>query len=158
MTDLPESVFALMEMSPVEDMVLAILRRGLPDVSIVSLIAENPPPNFVLVRRTPAFDSWGGDPRFIDSGRFTIQTLTQDPDGDFKGAVLSEAVRVVLRTAWLEHWSFPDLGSVIEIQMSQEPSRRPDWATSTGPVQYADLPHGYWRYESAYGIKIRKPR
>jgi hypothetical protein len=64
-------------------------------------------------------------------------------------------VRTVLRTAWLEHWHFPGLGSVIQIDMQHEPSRRADWATSAGPVQYADLPHGYWRYESSYLIQIR---
>lgn len=157
MTSLPPSVFALMEMSPVEDILLAILRRGLPDVSFVTLIADDPPANFVLVRRTNGLGGWDGDPRFIDSGRFIVHTFTQDPDGDYKGAVLSEAIRVVLRTAWLEHWSFPELGSVISIQMHQEPSRRTDWATSVGPVQYADLPAGYWRYETTYEIKIRKP-
>jgi hypothetical protein len=154
-TDLPPSVFALVEMSPVEDVLLAILRQGLPDVPIQSLIADDPPPFFVLVRRTNGLGDWDGDPRFIDSGRFVVQTFTQDPDGDYKGAILQEAVRVVLRTAWLEHWA-TDTGSVIEITLHQEPSRRTDWATSTGPVQYADLPTGYWRYESTYEIKIRK--
>jgi hypothetical protein len=154
-TDLPPSVFALVEMSPVEDVLLDILRQGLPDVPIQSLIADDPPPFFVLVRRTNGLGDWDGDPRFIDSGRFVVQTFTQDPDGDYKGAILQEACRVVLRTAWLEHWT-TEKGSVIEITLHQEPSRRTDWATSTGPVQYADLPTGYWRYESTYEIKIRK--
>lgn len=153
---LPPSVLAHVEMSPVEDILLAILRQGLPDVTICSLIADDPPPFFVLVRRNPGIGNWDGDPRFIDAGRFVVQTFTQDPDGDYNGAILSEAVRVVLRTAWLEHWSFPGLGSVLEITMHQEPSRRTDWATSVGPVQYADLPTGYWRYETTYEIKIRK--
>lgn len=157
-TPLPASVLALIENKPVEDILLAILRRGLPDVPIVSLIAENPPPFFVLVRRLSGVGDWDGDPRFTDSGRFFVHTITQDPDGDYKGAILSEAVRVVLRTAWLEHWTFPDLGSVIEIQMHSEPTRKTDWATSAGPVQYADLPTGFWRYESTYSIQIRKPR
>lgn len=156
--ELPDSVYSLIENRPVEDMLLAILRRGLPDVPIVSLIANNPPPHFVLIRRLSGLGSWNGDPRFTDEGRFFVHTFTQDPDGDYKGAVLSEAVRVVLRTAWLEHWKFPGLGSVIEIQMRSEPSRKTDWATSSGPVQYADLPTGYWRYESVYSINIRKPQ
>lgn len=154
---LPASVTSLVEMTPVEDMLLAILRRGLPDIPVVSLIAEEPPAHFLLARRAPGFGNWNGDPRFIDAGRFAVHSYTQDPDGDYNGAILSEAARVVLHQAWQEHWSFPGLGTVIAIRMTQEPSRRTDWATSTGPVQYADLPTGYWRYESAYEIKIRKP-
>ena len=157
-SELPDAVYELVENKPVEDMLLAILRRGLPDVPIYSLIPEQPPHYFVLIRRLAGMGGWDGDARFTDAGRFFVHTFTQDPDGDYKGAVLSEAVRVVLRKAWLEHWSFPNLGSVIEIQMQMEPSRRTDWATSAGPVQYADLPTGFWRYESTYAIHIRKPR
>ena len=155
--DLPQSVLDLVENHPVEDLLLAILRKGLPDLPIVSLIAADPPPHFILVRRQTGLGDWRGDPRFTDTGRFVVHTFTQDPDGDTKGALLSEAVRVILRTAWLEHWKFPGLGSVIQIDMKSEPSRKTDWATASGPVQYADLPTGYWRYESVYSIKIRKP-
>lgn len=157
-TSLPESVLNLVENTPYEDMVLAILRRGLPEVPVYSLIPQSPPPFFILARRLQGIGNWSGDPRFTDFGRFFIHTFTQDPDGDSKGAALSEAVRVVLRNAWLEKWTFPNLGSVIEIKTSNEPSRVTDWATSAGPVQYADLPTGFWRYESIYVMKIRRPR
>jgi hypothetical protein len=154
---LPASVYDLIENAPVEDVLLALLRRGLPDVPIVSLISEDPPPFFILVRRLSSLGDWRGDARFVDSGRFAVHCYTQDPDGDMQAAILSEAARVVLRTAWLEHWVFPGLGSVIEIQMLAEPLRRADWATSSGPVQYADLPVGYWRYEAEYSLQVRKP-
>lgn len=156
--DLPQSVLDLVEFSPAEDILLAILRDGLPDVPIYSLIPDDAPPMFVLVRRYSTFGSWTGDPRFVDAGRFTIHTYTSDPDGDEKGAVLSEAVRVVLRNAWLQHKVVPGRGSVIRIDMIDAPTRKPDWATSQGPVQYADLPTGFWRYESVYHIEVRKPR
>src|SRR5881392_2279790 len=158
--ELPDSVLALVENKPIEDLLLAILRRGLPDTPAYSLIPEDPEPHFVTARKVPGFGNWEkqGDPRFVDFARFVIMCFTRDPDGDLKGAQLSDAVRVVLRTAWLEHWSFDGLGSVIEIEMWQEPSRRADWATSVGPIQYADLPTGYWRYETNYTIKVRKPR
>jgi hypothetical protein len=99
----------------------------------------------------------GGDPRFTDTGRFAIHTFTADPDGDYKGAVLSEAVRVVLRNAYLEQVVGPDLGSVIEIEMTSEPTRSSDWSTSSGPVQYADLPTGYWRYQTTYHLTCAGP-
>lgn len=157
-TELPQSVLDLIENRPVEDVLLAVLRAGLPDVPIFSYIPETALPFFVLVRRLSGLGDWDGDQRgFVDEGRFAVHAFTQDPDGDWKGAVLSEAVRVVLRNAWLKHWSSPELGSVIRIQMHQEPSRVTDWATSAGPVQYADLPTGYWRYESTYSIQIRTP-
>lgn len=158
MTDLPQSVLDLTELSPIEDFALAILREGLPDVAIVSLIAEAPPEYFVLVRRMAGMGIWRGDERFTDSGRIAVHVFTSDPDGDEKGALLSEAVRVVFRNASRSNWRDPDLGSVIRIKMVSEPSRKTDWASATGPVQYADLPTGKWRYESAYEIRTRKPR
>lgn len=156
-TSLPQSVLDLVELSPVEDILLHILRADLPDIPVVSLIAEDPPPTFILVRRLHGFGNWQGDPRFTDAARFTIHTYTADPNGDEKGALLSEAVRVVLRNAWLDHRQVPGRGSIIKIRMTNEPTRVADWATASGPVQYADLPSGFFRYETMYEIKIRKP-
>jgi hypothetical protein len=155
---LPQSVLDLIEFSPVEDLLLEVLRAGLPDVPVYSLIPKDAPDLFVLVRRMAGMGGWSGDQRFTDAGRFFINTFTVDPDGDAKGAQLSEAIRVVLRDAWLSNYTSPDYGSIIRIEMSQEPARRTDWATSSGPVQFADLPTGFWRYETTYTIKIRKPR
>lgn len=157
-TSLPQSVLDLVELSPVEDILLHILRTDLPDIPVVSLIAEDPPPTFVLVRRLHGFGQWTGDPRFTDAARFSIHTYTADPDGDEKGALLSEAVRVVMRNAWLDHRQVPGRGSIISIRMTNEPTRVADWATASGPVQYADLPSGVFRYETMYDIAIRKPR
>lgn len=156
--DLPQSVLDLVEFSPIEDILLTLLRDGLPDVPVYSLIPKAAPPTFILVRRMPGMGGWRGDPRFTDAGRFFVNTFTHDPDGDQKGALLSEAVRVVLRDASLNHVVVPGRGSIISIEMSQEPARKTDWATSSGPVQFADLPTGFWRYETTYLINVRKPR
>lgn len=156
--DLPASVLAMTELQPVEDLLLHVLREGLPDVEVLSLIPDDPPYTFILVRRQAGLGDYSGDPRFTDRARFTIHAFTHDPDGDEKGAVLSEAVRVVLRNAWLAHTTVPGLGSIIRCEMTVEPSRKTDWATATGPVQYADLPTGFHRYESAYVLSVRKPR
>lgn len=161
MTDpfpLPDSVLDLVENRPVEDLLLRILREGLPDIPVVSLIAEHPPPIFVLARGLPGNGLWHGDQRFVQEGRFYIHTFTSDPDGDWKGAMLSEACRVVLRDAYLTNKGWSDLGYVTEIKLDSEAGRVTDWATSVGPVQYADLPTGYWRYQSIYHIKYRRPR
>lgn len=156
MSDLPAAVYNMVELSPIEDILLAILRAGLPGVAIQTLISENAPTPFVLVRRMPGMGGWNADARFTDEGRFFVHTFTDNPDGDQKGAILSEAVRIVLRQAWLSHVAIPGRGSIISIKMVSEPSRKSDWATSSGPVQYADLPNGLWRYESQYEIKVRK--
>ena len=110
------------------------------------------------MRKSRGLGVWNGDPRFTDACAVEINVLTQDPDGDEAGALVSEAVRVALREAWLSHKNLPGLGSVIEIRMVDEPRRVTDWATATGPVQYADLPGGVWRYETRYAVSIRRPR
>ena len=122
-----------------------------------------PPPGalefpFILVHRTRPLENWGGDPRFTDAGRLLVSVFTTDPDGFEKGQHISEAVRIVMRTAWLEKWTFPTLGSVIRIEMKKEPTRSPDWATSAGPVQFADLPANTTRFEAEYLMKVRRPR
>lgn len=157
---LPQSVTSLVELTPYEDIGLAILRQGLPDIPVQSLI---PPPGelqfpFVLVTRARPLENWGGDPRFTDSGRLVISVFTTDPEGQEKAQVISEAIRVVMRTAWLEKWYFPGLGSVIRIELKSEATRSPDWATSAGPVQFADLPSNTHRYEAEYKMIVRKPR
>lgn len=161
MTDpfpLPASVLDLVEIRPVEDLLLHILHEGLPDVPTFSLIPDSPPPNFILARGLPGNGLWRGDERFVQDARFYIHTFTSDPDGDWKGATLSEATRVVLREASTNKWGTAELGWVNEIKLDSEAGRVTDWATSVGPVQYADLPTGYWRYQSIYHIKYRKPR
>lgn len=157
--DLPQSVLDLVEFHPSEDILLAILREGLPDVPSLSLIADDPKLPFILARRQPgSFLEGEGDPRFVDVSRFVIETFTEDPDGDEKGALLAEACRVVLRNAWLQSKNYPGLGSIVKIECLVKPARQSDWATSSGPVQYADLPTGYWRYEAQYSLVVRKPR
>lgn len=158
MAGLPDEVKALVELSPVEDVLLAILREGLPGVAVRSLVSDSQTFPLVLVRRLPQFGNWDGDTRFTDVADVIVHTFAEDPDGDEDAALLGEAVRVVLRNAWLEHKSVPGRGSIVRIDMISAPRRAPDWASATGPVQYADLPNGVWRYETLYRVEIRKPR
>ncbi|WP_436739928.1 hypothetical protein [Streptomyces sp. BBFR102] len=158
MAGLPPEIRALAELSPVEDLMLAVLRKGLPGIQVRSLIAKGQTFPLVIARRDPSFGIWGGDARFLDAARVGINVLCEDPDGDQDAAILSEAVRVVLRDAWLSQTVYPGLGHITRVDLASAPRRQTDWATSTGPVQYADLPTGVWRYESTYDIEIRKPR
>ncbi|MET9861962.1 hypothetical protein ABZY93_22095 [Streptomyces smyrnaeus] len=158
MTGLPDEIKALAELSPVEDVMLPILRAGLPGIQVRSLISADQTYPAVLVRRLPNFGQWTGDTRFTDSAQIAVHAFCADPNGDEDAAVLSEAARVVLRDAWLDQVVVPGRGHLTYVDMTSAPRRAPDWATSSGPVQYADLPTGVWRYEATYDIGIRKPR
>ncbi|MFD7738056.1 hypothetical protein [Kitasatospora sp. NPDC059800] len=158
MAGLPDSIKALAELSPVEDLLLAVLREGLPGIQVQSLIRKAQTFPLVLLRRAPNFGSWDGDPRFTDSALVTAHTFCSDPDGDEDAAILAEAVRVVIRDAWLKHKVVPGRGHITRATLNSAPRRAPDWSTSSGPVQYADLPVGVWRYETTYQIEIRRPR
>ncbi|WJN62557.1 tail terminator [Streptomyces phage phiScoe1] len=158
MAGLPPHIKALAELSPVEDLMLAILRDGLPGIQVKSLIAKAQTFPLVLVRRDPSFGNWGGDTRFLDAARVAVHVFCQDPDGDEDAAILSEAVRVVIRDAWLSQKVVPGRGHITRVDLASAPRRVTDWATATGPVQYADLPTGVNRYEATYDIEIRKPR
>lgn len=153
---LPQAIKDLAELSPVEDVLLNILRLGLPGVTVRSLIPLDASFPLVIVRRAPGFGEWQGDTRFLDVAEVNIHAFTEDPNGDEDGAILSEAVRVVLRNAWFNKRVVPGLGSITSLRMTDAPRRVTDWATSTGPVQYADLPSGCWRYETTYKVGIRK--
>ncbi|WP_406409654.1 hypothetical protein OG923_12630 [Streptomyces halstedii] len=157
MAGLPAGIKALAELSPVEDLLLSVLREGLPGVAVRSLIAKDQEFPLVLVRRDPSFGAWTGDARFTDYARVSVQTFCEDPDGDADAAILAEAVRVVMRDAWLNQKVYPT-GHITRVDMASSPRRATDWATATGPVQYADLPTGVWRYETQFDVEIRKPR
>ncbi|GIF02226.1 hypothetical protein [Paractinoplanes rishiriensis] len=158
MSGLPAHIRAMVELSPVEDLLLALLRDVLAPVSVQSLIWDTQRFPLVLVRRQPSFGEWLGDPRFLDSADIVIHTFAEDPNGDEDAALLAEAVRVCLRDAWLRNRSVPQRGHLSRVTMTSAPRRATDWATATGPVQYADLPTGVWRYETLYRIAVRKPR
>ncbi|MFF7254792.1 hypothetical protein [Streptomyces microflavus] len=158
MAGLPAHIRAMAELSPVEDLLLAVLREGLPEVRVKSLVDLHETFPMVLIRRDPTWGEWAGDQRFTDAARVVINCFAPDPDGDEDAAILSEAVRVAMRDAWLKPKVYPRLGHIIRVDMNSAPRRATDWATATGPVQYADLPTGIWRYESIYDVQIRKPQ
>ncbi len=159
MAGIPDEVKALAELSPIEDIVLYLLRAGLPEeIRVQSLISVHQEFPMVMPRRMANFGDWGGDPRFTDRALIALHVFVEDPNGDEDAAILSEACRVVLRNAWLDNTVVPDRGHLINIELTSAPRRVADYTTSSGPVQYADLPTGVWRYESIYRIAVRKPR
>lgn len=154
---LPASIASKIEFSPIEDVILYVLREAFPDIPVHSLVPEDPPGTFILARRDDGNMWWRGDPRFVDQAIVQIDVFTVDPDGDEKGSLISEAVRTVMRDAGRSKMKIPGRGSVHRTRLVNDPSRKPDWATAQGPVQYADLPAGTYRYESKYELAVRRP-
>ena len=157
---LPAEITTRVELHPVEDIMLRVLRGALPASPIYSMIPFDQTrlgDYFILVRRLPGWGIWDGDDRFVDFAGVGVHVFTKDPNADEKAALISEAVRVAIRDAVRSNTYFPDLGALKKVRMDEEPVRRTDWATSSGPVQFADLPSGYQRYEARYSLWIRRP-
>lgn len=152
---LPQSVLNLIEMTPTEDLILALLRDAIPDVQVNSLIAADQRLPFILVRRAGDWGEWEGDPRFLDAGQIDIHTYAAGLHSNEDAALLAEAVRVVLRDSLNK--VVPKYGYLTYVRMVESPTRAPDWTTSVGPVQYADLPAGTTRYHTKYEVEARRP-
>lgn len=152
---LDPAILGLVELSPVEDLLLELLPAKLPGVDVRSLIADRQGFPLVIARRSGNFGDWSGDPRFLDAARVTVHTLCDGLNADEDAGLLAEAVRVILRDS--RNIVVPHRGHLVHVTMASAPRRVTDWATATGPVQYADLPTGVWRYETTYDLVIKKP-
>jgi hypothetical protein len=156
MAGLSPEIKALVEFSPAEEVVVEVLRERLIGCDVQFLIQHDQSFPFITVRRSPTMGQYQGDSRFTDWAEVTVNAFCSDPNGDQDAALLAEAVRVVLRDAAVERKVYPGLGHITRAELISAPRRAADWATATGPVQYADLPTGTWRYEARYEIEIRK--
>lgn len=152
---LPAAILAKVEMSPVEDLLLGLLPVELPGVEVSTLIESDQTFPFVLIRSAGSWGNWAGDERFLDAASVQLHTFADGVNSDEDAALLAEAVRVTLRDS--RNKVVPGRGHIVSVEMTERPRRAPDWATSTGPVQYADLPTGVTRYETTYHVIIRKP-
>lgn len=155
---LPSAINALVQFAPAEDVVLPILSVGLDPVRVQTLIEFDQGFPVVHARRAQGLIAADvGDVRFVDSVLLQVNVFTQDPDADEEGAILSDAVRAVLYGAYRNQIVVPERGHISYFHVRQPPKRAADWATATGPVQYADLPTGVMRYEAIYQLGIRRP-
>lgn len=161
---LPASVVAAQENTPLEDVGLAVLREALPGVPFFSKIpylfdGESIEPHdvFAVLRRINSLGLWEGRHGLLDSGSLAVHVFARDPDGELKAALVSEAVRVAFENAADGNWYKRGVGALSDVRLDEEPNRKTDFATSAGPVQYADLPTGYWRYETRYMLWVRPP-
>lgn len=154
-TTMPQSVLDLIEMSPVEDLLLGLLPSKLPDVKFNTLIEPEQAFPFVLIRCGGSWGNWAGDQRFLDAAQVEVHTFAVGVNADEDAAKLAEAIRVILRDS--VNVVVPQRGHITDIQMTSRPTRVTDWSTSSGPVQYANLPSGVYRYQTEYHLIIRKP-
>lgn len=153
---LPQEILDLVEMHPVEDLVLALLRKRITSVPVQSQIYDDQTfPAIVIHRGDMIGEWWGGDPRFIDNARLDVFCFVEGVNADEDGALLSEAVRNALRNSINE--VVPGLGYLTQVTMTSPPRNAADWDTATGPVQYADLPTEVVRYSTTYALSVRKP-
>ena len=166
--DLPQSILERQTLEPVEGTIQALLKEKMPELDTYTLIPYEQSPDqligqarggrFLLIRKTLEPGYWKGRVGQLNAGQISFQTFTRDPNGEQAGAVLQDAIRTVLWDAWRTGWHHPRWGSIARIGWTDAPSRKTDWATSTGPVQYADLPTGVWRFEAQYQFLVRPPR
>ena len=154
-SSLNQDVLDLIEMSPIEDLVLTLVRDALPSVNVQTLVETGQEFPLIVIRSSGSWGSWEGDERFIDSGTIDIHAFAAGINADSDANLLSEAVRVILRDS--KNKVVPGKGYLISTEMLDRPKRSPDWATSVGPVQYADLPTGVERWETNFRVTIRKP-
>lgn len=155
---LPDSVLAESGGVPqAEDIALELLRRRLPGLHVTSLIEQDQPMPFVLVRAVSFQGAWSADPRFVRDYYISADSFTSGLESDVEGPLIHLAIENVLRKAALAHDPVMiDRGWVEEMDLIEPARRVADWANSEGPVQYADLPQGTARFTSIYRLQIKR--
>lgn len=104
---------------------------------------------------TTAFD--GADVAHMRTAVIEMNTICDGPDSAKENAELQEACRHVIINAWRNQTVVEGAGVINRIDNSTIATHVTDWATSTGVVQYANLPNGAERYEAVYRLLIRPP-
>lgn len=145
-----------------DELLLGIMREFFDGkgVHVGTLFSAGLEPPMVIVRRERRSGTTGllvGDDRYLQPAICSVNTITSGVDADELGEELQEACRIAIRQAQLFQTVIPGAGSINRIENSIPPSRVSDWATSNGPVQYAQLPKGHVRYESVYRLLLRPP-
>ena len=74
-----------------EDVVLELFRRRLPGVRFTSLIEQDRPPPYVLLRKANFGSEWQADDRFLDSFYFSVETFTSGLEADTEGPLIIAA-------------------------------------------------------------------
>lgn len=158
MSQLPDSILAdVAHEIVIEDVVLELLRRRIPDLHFSSLIEQDRPAPFVLIRKVAPNSSGLRDYRFLETYYFSAETFTSGLDADIDGPRIILAIRNALTRAALDHDPILDgLGWIQSGWVVGDAVRRADYADSEGPVQYADLPQEWVRYTATFRVQIKR--
>lgn len=158
MSELPISILEDVQHEIViEDAMLELFRRRIPDLNFTSLIEQDRPAPFVLIRKVAPNNVGLRDYRFLETYYFSVETFTDGLDADIDGPRIILAMRNALTRAALNHDPVLDgLGWIQAGRMVGDAMRRADYANSEGPVQYADLPQEWVRYTATFRVQIKR--
>src|SRR5690606_8310753 len=137
---------------------LEIIKDWLPGVKIQTRIPTKIGGGFVLVRQIDGNGYWDGVPGLLNDTVIKVDTFTHGPNGESVGGRLQGAIRSVLFKAWRTQKVYEIDGHRMclnRIHCTSDPTNVSDWATSSGPVQFADLSAGWFRWESRYEFIVR---
>lgn len=151
-----------------EDLILGLLRpwfaaveaAGGPKVNIYTDYQEGMVPPFVLVmntRRTGIEAYATKEDNWARSAVLEVNTVCDGTEAERDAADLQESVRHCLIEAQANQTVVPNVGVINQITTPVMATRQTDWASASGPVQYAKLPHGQTRYEGRYRLIMRPP-
>lgn len=158
MSELPISILEDVQHEIViEDAMLELFRRRIPDLRFSSLIEQDRSSPFVLIRKVAPNSLSLRDYRFLETYYFTAEAFTSGLDADVDGPRILLAMRNALTRAALEHDPVLDgLGWIQSGRVVGDAVRRADYADSEGPVQYADLPQEWVRYVATFRVQIKR--
>ena len=157
MSSLPPSVKALVAHEPlVEDVALDVLREAIPEILWADETEQSSPPPFGVVRRDSYVGAGDADHRFISTAYVAVHTFTDGINADIDNSRLQEAVKLTLLGAGYAQPPVRGWGFISKVRLVEPYVKRSDWQNSEGPVQYADLPNDYTRFESVLEIKVRR--
>lgn len=150
----------------VEDLVIALLRpyfarlamAGGPEVNVYTEYQEDMRTPGVLclnTRRTGIEAYSTNDDNWVRSAVLEVNTFAEGPEAAKDAADLQEAVRHIFMDAQRRQVVIPNVGVINKVTSPVMATQHTDWATASGPVQYAKLPHGVTRYEGRYRFLIR---
>jgi len=158
MSELPASILEDVRHEIVtEDAVLELFRRRIPGMKFTSLIEQDAPAPFVLVRKVAPTGAALRDYRFLETHYFSAEVFTDGLEADIDGPRIILAMRNALTRAALDHDPvLGDRGWIQSGRMVGDAMRRADYANSEGPVQYADLPQEWARYTATFRMQIKR--
>lgn len=150
----------------VENLMLGLLRpwfarveaAGGPKVHVYSEYQANMITPYVLVlntRRTGIEAYETKDDEWARAAVLEVNTICSGPNAEDDCGKLQESVRHCLLEAHRNQTVVPNAGVINQVTTPTLATRQTDWASASGPVQYAKLPIGESRYEARYRMIIR---